>query len=121
MHRIAFGSSPNVEEINRLKLEAFDAMIHGDKEVDEYIMFRVIRTAVRQRNKAFLDKPLTWSCLVLERWHKEAVDGFDNTKLTDYDIQSRVNIARIRRIRLRRQQAGAIQEEACRAMPLLTR
>lgn len=56
------------------------------------IMFRVIRNAVRQRNKAFFDKPLTWSCISEERWHKEAILGFDNTRLSDYDIISRVTI-----------------------------
>ena len=67
-------------------------MIHGDKDVDEYIMFRTIRKAVSQRDKAFFDKPLSWSCMALERWYKEAVKGYDNTMLSDYDIQSRINI-----------------------------
>ena len=92
MHRIAFGDSVKTDEINRIKLAAFDAMIHGDSEVDEYIMFRVIRNAVRQREKVFLDKPLTWSCITEERWFKEAIQGFDHTKLSDYDIISRITI-----------------------------
>ena len=92
MHRIAFRCSANTEELDRIKLAAFDAMIHGDKKVDEYIMFRVIRNEVSKRNKAFFDKPLTWSCISEERWHKEAVEGFDRTVLTDYDIISRVTI-----------------------------
>ena len=92
MHRIAYWTSPNAEEMNRLKLAAFDAMIHGDKDVDEYIMFRTIRKAVSQRDKAFFDKPLSWSCMALERWYKEAVKGFDKATLSDYDIQSRINI-----------------------------
>lgn len=92
MHRIAFSASPNAEETNKIKLAAFNAMIHGDKNVDEYIMFRVIRNEVRKRNKAFYDKPLTWSCLAEERWHKQAVDGFDRTTLSEYDIISRITI-----------------------------
>ena len=92
MHRIAYWTSPNAEEMNRIRLAAFDAMIHGDKDVDEYIMFRTIRKAVSQRDKAFFDKPLSWSCMALELWYKEAVKGFDNTILSDYDIQSRINI-----------------------------
>lgn len=92
MHRIAYCTSPNVEEMNRIKLTSFDAMIHGDKDVDEYIMFRTIRKAVSQRDKAFFDKPLSWSCMALERWYKEAVKGYDNTMHSDYDIQSRINI-----------------------------
>ena len=92
MHRIAFNCPAKVEELNKVKLAAFDAMLHGDKSVDEYIMFRTIRNAVRQRDKAFFDKPLTWSCIVEERWHKEAILGFDHTRLTDYDIISRVTL-----------------------------
>lgn len=92
MHRIAFQSPAKAEELNKVKLAAFDAMIHGDKAVDEYLMFRVIRNAVRQRDKAFFDKPLTWSCIVEERWHKEALRGFDRARLTDYDIISRVTL-----------------------------
>lgn len=92
MHRIAYWTSPNAEEMNGIKLTAFDAMIHGDKDVDEYIMFRTIRKAVSQRDKTFFDKPLSWSCMALERWYKEAVKGYDNTMLSDYDIQSRINI-----------------------------
>ena len=92
MHRLAFNTSAKNEELNGIKLAAFDAMIHGDREVDEYIMFRVIRNAVRQREKVFLDKPLTWSCITEERWFKEAIQGFDHTKLSDYDIISRITI-----------------------------
>ena len=92
MHRIAFQCPAKPEELNKVKLAAFDAMIHGDKSVDEYVMFRAIRNAVRQRDKAFFDKPLTWSCISEERWHKEAVSGFDRTRLSDYDIISRVTI-----------------------------
>lgn len=92
MHRITYWTSPNAEEVNSIKLAAFDAMIHGDKDVDEYIMFRAIRKAVSQRDKAFFDKPLSWSCMALERWYKEALAGFDKTTLSDYDIQSRINI-----------------------------
>lgn len=92
MQRIAYGQSVRSEEINRVRLEAFDAMIHGDKNVDQYIMFKAIRRAVGQREKAFLDKPLRWSCITEERWHKEAREGFDRSVLSDYDILARVGI-----------------------------
>lgn len=92
VYRIAFQCPVKTEELNKVKLAAFDAMIHGDKAVDEYLMFRVIRNAVRQRDKAFFDKTLTWSCIAEERWHKEAARGFDHTRLTDYDIISRVTL-----------------------------
>ena len=31
MYRIAYWTSPNAEEVNKIKLAAFDATIHGDK------------------------------------------------------------------------------------------
>ncbi|MDE6120386.1 MAG: hypothetical protein K2F63_01205, partial [Muribaculaceae bacterium] len=92
IHYIAYRTPASAAETNHVRLSAFDAMIHGDRNVDCYVMFRAIRNAVRQREKAFFDKPLTWSCITEERWHKEAVEGFDLTSLSDYDILSRVVI-----------------------------
>jgi len=56
MFRIAFQYPAKSEELNKVKLAAFDAMMHGDKAVDEYLMFRVIRNAVSQRDKAIFYK-----------------------------------------------------------------
>ena len=47
---------------------------------------------MRQREQAFLDKPLAWIFQCLDEWHKQAVKDFDRTYLSDYDILSRVNI-----------------------------
>lgn len=92
MQRIAFKQPADKNFINKIILHAFEAMIHGDKDVDEYMMYKAISRAVSQREKDFFDKPLTWICLCLDIWYKQAIDGFDRTKLTDYDILSRVNI-----------------------------
>lgn len=92
MYRIANRTSVKPDEIDRVKLTVFDAMIRGDRNVDEYIMFRLIRKAVCQRKKAFLDKPLKWSCLREDQWYKEAKAGFYRIKLSDYDILNRASI-----------------------------
>lgn len=92
MYRIANWTSVKPIEIDNVKLTAFEAMIHGDKNVDEYVMFRLIRKAIRQREKVFLGKPLKWSCLKEDQWHKKAKKGFDHTKLSDYDILNRASI-----------------------------
>lgn len=92
MYRIANWCDKNPEEACKVKLSAFDAMLHGDESVDRYMMFRIIRKAVRQKEKAFLDKPLAWSCLAERRWYLEACEGFDRSQLSDYDILSRVSI-----------------------------
>lgn len=92
MFRIANRTSATPAETNSVKLACFEAMISGDKTVDEYILFRLIRRAIRQREKAFLGRPLSWTCLKESQWHKEAKAGFEQTNLHDYDIINRVSI-----------------------------
>lgn len=92
MHRIAFMRPADRGFLNNIVVRAFDAMIHGDKNVDKYIMFKLIRRAARQREKALFDKPLKWSCISLNDWYRQSINGFDQVKLSDYDILSRVNI-----------------------------
>lgn len=92
IHRIAYWGAPDPNKINKVKLNAFDKMIHGDKRIDEYTMYRIISKAVRQHESSFLDKPLTWSCCRKECWYREALNGFDRSVLSDYDILNRVNI-----------------------------
>lgn len=92
MHRIAYNQPANKETINKIILKAFDALIHGDKDVDQYVLFKAIERRVRQREQAFLDKPLTWIFQSLDGWHKQALKGFTRKTLSDYDILCRVNI-----------------------------
>ena len=92
IHKIAYWGAPDINNINQVKLNAFDKMIHGDKQIDEYTMYRIINKAIRQHEPSFLDKPLTWSCHRKEHWYREALKGFDRTVLSDYDILNRVNI-----------------------------
>ena len=92
MHRVAFRLPADKEVLDRIILRAFDARIHGDKSVDEYILYKAVERRIWQREKAFLDKPLTWLSLSLGEWHKQALKGFDRSEQSDYDIISRVNI-----------------------------
>lgn len=92
MHRIAYNQPADKETINKIFLKAFDALIQGDKGVDQYVLFKAIERRARQREQAFLNKPLTWIFQSLDEWHKQAVKGFDRRYLSDYDIISRVNI-----------------------------
>lgn len=92
MHRMAYNQPADKETINKIILKAFDALIHGDKDVDPYVLFKAIERHARHREQAFLDKPLTWIFQCMDEWHKQAVKGFDSTSLSDYDILSRVNI-----------------------------
>lgn len=92
MHRIAYNQPADKTVINKLILRAFDAMLYGDNDVDQYVLFRAIERRARQREQAFLVKPLTWVFHCLDEWHKQAVKGFDRTYLSDYDVLSRVNL-----------------------------
>lgn len=92
MLRITYNQPANKDTIYKIILKAFDALIHGDKYIDQYVLFKAIERRARQREQAFLDKPLTWLFQLLNEWHKQAVKGFDRTDLSDYDILSRVNI-----------------------------
>lgn len=92
MHRIVFRSPADKGVLDRIILRAFDARIHGDKSVDEYVLYKAVERRIWQREQAFLDKPLTWLSLSLGEWHKQALKGFDRSELSDYDIISRVNI-----------------------------
>lgn len=92
MHMVAFRSLADKALLDRIILNAFDARIHGDKSVNEYILYKAIECRVWQREQAFLDKPLTWLGLCISEWHKQALKGFAHTELSDYDIICRVNI-----------------------------
>lgn len=92
MHRVAFRLPADKKVLDRIILRAFDARIHGDKSVDEYILYKAVERRIWQREKPFLEKPLTWLGLCISEWHKQALNGFDHTELSNYDIISRVNI-----------------------------
>lgn len=92
MYRIANRGPVKPIGIDSVKLAAFEALIRGEKNNDEYIMFRLISKTIRIREKNFLGKPLKWSCLKEYQWHKETKEGFDRTKLSDYDIINRTSI-----------------------------
>lgn len=91
-YRLAYSTSADRKFLNIYVLKAFDAMVHGNKEVNEYAMFREIRRAVSRRDKSYFDKPLYWSCISLERWYREAIHGYEQSGLSDYDILNRVTI-----------------------------
>lgn len=92
VHRIACLQPADRTLVNGIILRAFEARIHGDKTVDEYMLYRAIHSRIIRQDKAFFDRPLTWLCLTLGCWHKEAVGGYDKTHLPVYDIINRASI-----------------------------
>lgn len=92
MHMVAFRLPADKGILDRIIQSAFNARIHGDKSVNEYILYKAVERRILQREQAFLDKPLTWLVQCISEWHEQALEGFDHTELSDYDIISRVNI-----------------------------
>lgn len=86
-HRIAYYTAADQSILNRNLLEAFDARIHGDKAVDEYMLYWRIDRRIIQRDRAFFDKPLAWTSLCLHDWF-ESQDKWE----PEYDQISRTTI-----------------------------
>lgn len=92
MHRIAYCRPADTSTINPIILKAFEARIHGDRTVDEYILYRAIRTAITRHDKAYLGRPLEWMSRSIDTWYNEAKHGYEHTTLPPYDIISRATI-----------------------------
>ena len=74
-------------------LHEFNARISGDTTVDVYSLFRDISSAInRPGGRALLGKPLQWSAVMLDRWHKEFRKGVSDSATTLYDTLQRVSI-----------------------------
>jgi len=86
-HRLAYYSPADRSILNRHLLEAFDARIHGDKTVDEYVLYRCIDRRLFQRDTVFLDKPLAWTSHCLSDWFAN-----QNKRKSDYDQISQTTI-----------------------------
>lgn len=92
LHRVTYQRPADRGFVNGIILKALDARIHGDKSVDEYELYRAIRSGIGRKDKAFFGRPLQWLCLTEESWYNEAIKGYDRSRLSDYDILNRAAI-----------------------------
>lgn len=92
LYRITYQHPADRNFVNGIILKALEARIHGDKSVDEYELYRAIRSGIGRKDKAFFGRPLQWLCLTEESWYNEAVNGYDRSRLSDYDILNRAAI-----------------------------
>lgn len=90
MYRIACRQHADKDYLDKIRLAAFEACIHGDKSVDEYALYRAIGRAIHFKEKAFLGRPLQWFCLSTERWYKKLKAS--NESSSDYDTIQQVAI-----------------------------
>lgn len=92
MHRLAQRSPIPREFADEYLFKALDARIHGDKSVNEYHLFRYIRTELNKKNKPFFDKPLQWYSSSLNRWFKKFKYGSTFENISDYDTLEIISI-----------------------------
>lgn len=92
MHRLAFQTPTPKEFEDKYMMKAFEARIHGDHTVNEYHLFRKIRKELKNKNKAYLDRPLQWYMISLDRWYKNFKYGSSLTELPDYDTLQIISI-----------------------------
>lgn len=92
LYRVTYQRPADRGFANGIILKALEARIHGDKSVDEYELYRAIRSGIDRKDKAFFGRPLQWLCLTEESWYNEATKGYDRSRLSDYDILNRAAI-----------------------------
>lgn len=91
-HRFAYKTPAESKTQNKYILKAFDTMIHGDKDVDEYILYQIIENKILFRYQVYLDKPLQWMSVPLDRWCNNFIYGKSQTPLSDYATIQQVTI-----------------------------
>ena len=72
LHRLVRRTAAPAQLLDQTVLRAFAALQSGDKTVDQYDLYRAIRSRVERRNPQFLGAPLTWLAAKLQTWHKSA-------------------------------------------------
>ncbi len=70
VYRICW-QGPNDSFYNKQFSRAFEAYIHGDKQVSETELMRVISSGLRRRDKFYFDRPLSWNCMTIDSWIKQ--------------------------------------------------
>ncbi len=93
-HRIAYGTPADTAISTRCLLRAFDAMIHGDKSVDEYVVYDAIDRSISHPDcdPAILDRPFQWRSIALDRWYRQFKTGQAKDTPGTYDTIQRLSI-----------------------------
>lgn len=91
-YRLAYNIGAPTETLNRNILTAFDAMLKGDKEVDEYQMYSSVAQNIHMRDRAYFGRPIVWLTIVHECWFKNFKTGKCEADLSAYDKIQQVAI-----------------------------
>lgn len=107
IYGLAFKSAAGESFLNKYRIRAFEALIDGDRSVNEYHLQRTISREICRRNKVFFDRPLRWESRCIDRWHKQFRFGMSFERMSDYD-----NIQRVKSLLDRNLQAYEVGNEA---------
>lgn len=72
IHRVVY-RKPNSGFLRQWHMSVVDARIKGNTAINDLYLFRAIDVALRQRDVAYLGRPLQWFSITLERWVKECM------------------------------------------------
>ncbi|MDE5918057.1 MAG: hypothetical protein K2L91_06105 [Duncaniella sp.] len=90
VHRIAFGIPARVDYLDKYRLKAFEAYVHGDRSVDQYILFQIVSHEIRMGNKTYFGRPLEWESLCIDRWYNNFRTGLSASSQSNYDTLHQV-------------------------------
>lgn len=91
IYRIVWNAVPDPKDAFVVVNKALEAYIHGDMNVDIYLLYQLIENGLYCDRNRYIGKPLEWLSIMLERWHKEFCTGryFDPKSLKIYDSKSK--------------------------------
>lgn len=72
------------------RINAFEALVSGDKSVNRYLLRNAISREIDRRNLKFFGKPLQWESVCIDRWYRQFKYGVSIDNLSDYDTINRV-------------------------------
>lgn len=90
VHRIGYNIPAKTAFLDRYKLRAFEAYVHGDTSVDQYILFNAISAELARHNEAYYGRPLDWYVRTLEGWYRNFRTGRSAIPQSDRDILCQV-------------------------------
>lgn len=71
LHRLAYGSAPLPGTVERQVFRALDSAIHGNHDIDQYLLFRLITLGLNRGIKEYHLLPLRWQSQKLAGWYKK--------------------------------------------------
>ena len=80
LHRLAYGSAPLPGTVERQVFRALDSAIHGDHDIDQYLLFRLITLGLNRGIKEYHLLPLRWQSQKLAGWYKKYKNILNSTE-----------------------------------------